>query len=135
MSASTIKIRIPADIDVEFTMNIDNITGEETTKIVPMTFEKNFIRRTVFNQGEQRWGSDSQWLFAGMEIRGAFKDKVAGDVVELSRDQWEKLKSVVEKPQNAYNFEVMAQLRPFITAILDAKERLPEEENEKKSKK
>lgn len=123
---STIKIRIPADIEIEFTKRIDPVTGDEATEKVMMSFEKNFIRRTVFNSQEQRWGSSSEWLFAGMEIRGAFKDKKVGDVVELSRDQWEKMKEVVSKPQNPYNFEVMSQLHPYVTAVLDAKDKLPD---------
>ena len=120
---NTIKVVIPEDVEVEIISGTTD-EGDEIYTKVTMTFEKHFIRRTVFNPNETRWGSSSEWLFAGMEIRGAFLGKKPGDVVELTRDQHEKLKSVLEKPQNPYNHAVMYQLRPFMIAILDAKEKI-----------
>lgn len=118
MTSVLYKIRVPADVECEFPQ-VDN-KGDDAPPIKrTMTFERDFLRRTVFNPQETRWGSNTEWLFAGMEIRGAFKGCKSGDIVELSSDQWEKLKTVVKNPSAPYLYEVMSQLRPCIDAVLE----------------
>jgi hypothetical protein len=104
----SIKIAIPAD--VEATIEID----DKTTQPLKCSL-RDFIVRTVLR--DQKWGADTDWLYAAMEIRGLFNTATPGQVVELTQDQYDKLLSVLNKPTNPYNPAVALELVSLFDAI------------------
>jgi hypothetical protein len=116
--ATKIKLRVPKDIELELDGGQD-ASGNDITVTKPFRFSKDFLRRHVLN--DKRWVQDNDWLYAGMEIRGEFEDVKEDEIVELTSDQYKKLKESVEKPTGGWNLvpQVMFQIKTYLDAILE----------------
>ena len=119
MASTKIRLRVPKDLELTLDGGQDD-KGNDLTVTREFRFVRDFIRRHVLN--DKRWVQDTDWTYAGMEIRGEFEDVKADDVVELSSDQYKKLKESVEKPTGGWQLvpQVMFQIRPFLDAILES---------------
>jgi len=105
-----IKIRIPADVRAE----IESDTPGKPLAIIDMSL-RNFMVRTVMR--DKKWGKNTEWLYAGMEIRGVFNTAKEGDVVPLTHDQYEKLMEVIDNPSEGYNPAFAFEIGSFFEAL------------------
>jgi hypothetical protein len=121
MASTKTRLRIPEDVVLELDTGTDE-AGNDTTMSKPFRFIKDFVLRHVLN--DKRWIQDSDWTFAGMEIRGIYKDALASGArfVDLTNDQFKKLKECGDKPSGGWTIvpQVMFQITHFIDAVTEA---------------
>jgi len=87
-------------------------------KLLPTTeveFVRDFLRRMLLT--DSSWGAAVEKLYIGMELRTAFHKAKVGDVVELTKAQYDALVAVMKAPSTGYNTAVAILLGDFFQAI------------------
>jgi hypothetical protein len=119
MASSKVRLRIPKDVELELDAGPD-ANGDDQVVSKPFRFVKDFVFRHILN--DKRWIQDSDWTFAGMEIRGLYKDALTSgaEFVELTNDQAKKVKECAEKPSGGWTIvpQVMFQITHYIEALI-----------------
>lgn len=119
--AKSKKLIVPVDV----TLYVDMPDGKSKPMEEPVTF-CDFVRRTLLR--DKKWGEDLDHVYSAMGVRGALKDKVAGDEVEIDGDDYKLLLDVMQTPskdQNGnggYHPEIAVQLGTFFDAIKNAED-------------
>jgi uncharacterized protein (DUF1778 family) len=72
---------------------------------------------------DQRFGKTAADIISAAEIRKVIDNAKDGDVVELEKDDWQRLVDVIDNPTNPYVPVIMIQLASFLTAIKQASDR------------
>ncbi len=111
-------VTVPANIEI----SVDNPMTGKTTKAA-RSFDTLLNDRT--NDGGH-FGKTLDDLMVGFAIRQAFLGAAPGTVIGLPLNQWEALCKAIRLPTNGYNPDVMFQLLPMVTAVLDAPSTRPE---------
>lgn len=104
---------------------INPITGREAEPRREVSF-REFIIESVM--GDPRWVRTLSDVEAGQEIMEALKSEKK--IFSLEKATWDKLKAVVDQPQNGYqgfHGAVLPQLLPFLKAVVSATEKDPTE--------
>ena len=104
------------DIPPPITVVLPNEKGEDGDPKV-WSFE-DWMRRGVL--ADPAWGKSTKELFLAGDIRT--KVRKANGVLELSDNEWAKLKEVVEAPTGGWNSLLGIELIPFFKAVLNARE-------------
>jgi uncharacterized protein (DUF1778 family) len=109
------------------TENIDvdgNVTDDPkaAVKQVPsiMSFRRFIVSSILV---DQRFGKTAADIISAAEIRKVIDNAKDGDVVELEKDDWQRLVDVIDNPTNPYVPVIMIQLASFLTAIKQASDR------------
>ncbi len=104
------KITIPPDVSADIE------TGLSSTPTTHVDISmRDFVVRVILR--DRQWGAEVETLYTGMELRGLFNTAKAGDVVELTSAQYDKLLAVAKKPTEPYNPAVAFECKPFFDAI------------------
>ncbi len=114
-------IQIPADIQMK------NSDGSDTG--VVQTF-CDWIRDVILV--DDKVGVSAKTLFMAFDLRARFEDLQVGDVIELvvekkGKDEWTFLKDIVEEPTKGYNPAGALQILGYLTVVIDATTKKPEE--------
>jgi hypothetical protein len=72
--------------------------------------------------GDPQFGADMAAIFAGIEIKRKIETAAAGDLVELTMDQHERLARVAKAPTGGYEFMLMSQCPEYMLAIVKPEE-------------
>jgi len=128
-------IKIPQDISLIVLGNAQ--TGEvidvweahdpdapKDAKPQEFEFYRGFLRRNILN--DPSWGESMDGIFCAQELRGVFADKQPGDVVKLTKDQYDRLLKVVKNPRKGYNPAIFSVLVPYLRAIEGATDKDPQ---------
>jgi len=71
-------------------------------------------------------GVDASTLFLANDLRQKFADVNEGDVVQLTKEEWELMRGIVEKPTGGYSPGGAMQILGYLRAVLDASTQRPE---------
>ena len=102
---------------------INPITGKEAEPRREVTFREFVIEALM---SDPRWVRTLSDVEAGQEILEVIKS--GKKVFALEKATWDKLKAVVDQPQNGYtgyHGAVLPQLLPFLKAVSTAQEKDP----------
>ena len=97
----------------------DHLTNEPKKMI---TFFE-FVQGTLLV--EKRFGKSVKELQAALRIAKAFRGAESPTTVSLETQDWELLRDVAKEPEGGYLPGVAVQLLPFISAIIDATDKIP----------
>jgi hypothetical protein len=111
-------VTVPADI----MLAVENPMTQKLVTAKKVFFD--LIKERTADNGH--FGKTLDGLMMGLAIRQHFTGSNPGDVVGLPLDQWEALCKAMREPTNGYNPEVMFQLLPMVTAVIDAPSTKPE---------
>lgn len=81
----------------------------------PFEFVRHFVGQTLL--ADPSWGKDMARVYQAQEIRGAFKGKGPGDVVDLPKDHYDALLSVMKAPAAGYSAPIMGCALDYFAAV------------------
>ena len=99
------KIAIPNTIVL-----VDPSTGAD---VRPLSFH-DWMKTAILV--DAHWGKSAKMIMMAADLARRFTD--ASEVVELSDNEYQEVRLVVETPSSGYNVPVATQIIPFFEAVL-----------------